>query len=61
MNAKFFYVYIIAGLIFVALIVYDLLWKKTAGYTIIYDAVIALFLFYRAYRTYMEKKDQELM
>jgi len=61
MNAKFFYVYIIAGLVFVALIIYDFIGKHTPGYTMIYDVVIALFLFYRGYRAYMTKKDQELM
>jgi len=61
MNAKYFYVYIILGMIFVGLIIYNVIVGRTAGFTLIYDAIIALVCFYRGYRIYMSKKDQELM
>jgi uncharacterized membrane protein len=61
MNTKLFYVYIIAGSVMVLLLIFDLVRGRTTTYTVILDLVLALFLFYRGYRIYMEKKDQELM
>jgi len=61
MNVKFFYVYFIAGLIFVALFIYNLIRGNGTTYTMCYDIAIALLLFYRGYRAYNTKKDQELM
>lgn len=61
MNAKYFYVYIILGVIFVGLIIYNVIGGRAKSTTIIYDVIIALLCFYRGYRVYMSKKDQELM
>jgi len=61
MNVKFFYVYLILGGIFVLLIVYNIIRGHATGYTLIYDVIIAALLFYRGYKAYMTKKDQELM
>lgn len=61
MSSKIFYAYIILGLLFVAVSIYILIKGNTNGYAIIYDPVIALLLFYRAYRVYKTKQDQELM
>ena len=61
MSVKFFYVYFIAGLLFSLLLVYSLIRGTATTYTMIYDPVVALFLFYRGYRAYNTKKNQELM
>ncbi|MDB5010048.1 MAG: hypothetical protein JWQ06_837 [Mucilaginibacter sp.] len=61
MSAKIFYAYIILGALFVLLTIYNFIRGNVSGYTIIFDLVIALLLFYRGYRVYKTKKDQELM
>jgi len=61
MNVKFFYVYFILAGIFILLIVYNLVLGRGFNYAMIYDIVIAILLFYRGYKAYMTKKDQELM
>jgi len=62
MNAKFFYLFIIVGILFIAVAIYNFLQGHVSGYTsIIIDLIIALLLFYRGYKVYMSKKDQELM
>ncbi|HEY0244779.1 MAG TPA: hypothetical protein VGC01_04375 [Mucilaginibacter sp.] len=63
MSSKIYYLYffIVAGLL-VLLAGYNYLGGHKEGYTsIIFDLVIALILFYRGYRVYKAKKDQELM
>ncbi|MGZ3754603.1 MAG: hypothetical protein ACXVAY_19950 [Mucilaginibacter sp.] len=61
MSSKIFYAYIILGVLFVAISIYILINGDNNGYAIYYDPLIALFLFYRAYRVYKTKQDQELM
>jgi len=62
MNAKFFYLFIIVGVLFVVVAGYNFLQGHTNGYSsIMIDLFIALLLFYRGYRIYKGKKDQELM
>ncbi|MDB5109161.1 MAG: hypothetical protein JWR67_275 [Mucilaginibacter sp.] len=61
MSAKIFYAYIILGALFVLLTIYNFIRGNVSGYTIAFDLAIALFLFYRGYRVYKTKKDQELM
>jgi hypothetical protein len=62
MSAKFFYLYIILGAVFVMLLIYNLTVGPIQGNNAVYyDGLIALFLFYRGYRIYKTKQDQELM
>lgn len=63
MNPKFLILYLIAGTIALILVTYQLI----ATYPtfdigrIALNAVISLFFYYLAYKTYHEKKDKELM
>jgi len=63
MNRKYLVLYLIAGTLALVMVVYQLIrshQSPDAG-RIILNAVIALFFYYLAYKTYHEKKDKELM
>ena len=60
MSTKIFYAYIIMAVLFAALSIYNFI-KGNAGYSVIYDPIIAILLFYRVYRIYKTRSDQELM
>jgi len=63
MNPKYLILYLIAGSVALALVIYQLITSHAnPNYgRIALDAVIALFFYYLAYKTYHEKKDDELM
>jgi hypothetical protein len=63
MSKKFFYLYLIGGIIAVILLVKDIVTaypSMIATRDIAFDIVPALLLFYLAFKTYQEKNDQEL-
>jgi hypothetical protein len=63
MNRKYLVLYLIAGSLALVLVVYQLI-TSHPNYNygrITLDAVIALFFYYLSYKTYHEKKDDELM
>jgi len=63
MSSKIYYLYfLVVGVALLLLAGYNYLGGHREGYTsIVFDLVIALALFYRSYRVYKAKKDQELM
>ena len=64
MNRKFFYLYLIGGSIAFLLLIYQLLSTHKAGPNIWNMAgyiLLMVVLYYLAYKTYHEKKDDELM
>jgi len=61
MNKVIFYTYILLGFIFLALGIYNFIQARPGNYAPYYDLLIALLLFYRVYRIYQTKKNQELM
>ncbi|WP_183580076.1 hypothetical protein HDF18_25265 [Mucilaginibacter sp. X5P1] len=63
MSKKFFYLYLIVGIIAVILLVKDIITaypSMIATRDIAYDALPAILFFYLAFKTYQEKNDQEL-
>jgi hypothetical protein len=63
MSKKFFYLYLIGGIIAVILLVKDIVTaypSMIATKDIVFDIIPALLLFYLAFKTYQEKNDQEL-
>jgi hypothetical protein len=63
MSKKYFYLYLIGGIIAVILLVKDIITaypSMIATRDIAFDIVPALLLFYLAFKTYQEKNDQEL-
>jgi hypothetical protein len=61
MNKVIFYAYILLGFAFFALSIYNFIYAREGNYAPYYDLLIALLLFYRVYRIYQTKKNQELM
>ena len=62
MRPKYFVLYIIAGSIALIIAVYQLIAAYPGfNYRTALNVVIALIFYYLAYKTYHEKKDQELM
>jgi hypothetical protein len=64
MNNKFFYIYLIAGTVALILFVYQLFTRHTLNFNVWNlsgDMLLAVLLYYLAYKTYHEKKDKELM
>lgn len=63
MNPKYLVPYIVAATLALALAIYQVFSTYPAfNYgRIALDVIIALFFYYLAYKTYHEKKDQELM
>ena len=63
MNKKFLYLYLIGGAIALGLLVYDLATTlpNPSPTSLALDILPMLMFFYLAYKTYHEKKDQELM
>jgi len=63
MNPKFLILYLIAGTICVALVIYQLIttYPSLNDGRIALNSVMAIFFYYLAYKTYHEKKDKELM
>jgi len=63
MNPKFLILYIIAGTLALILIIYQVITTYPAlNYgRMALNAVMCLFFYYFAYKTYHEKKDKELM
>ena len=63
MSKKFFYLYLIGGIIALILLVKDIITTYPAMISakdIAFDIVPAALLFYLAFKTYQEKNDQEL-
>ncbi len=63
MTRKFIYLYIFGGVLAVGLLIYDLVttWPNVSTSSLLFDIVPAIVLFYLAYKSYHEKKDDELM
>jgi lipid-A-disaccharide synthase-like uncharacterized protein len=64
MNRKFFYLYLVGGLLAIGLLIYDIFntYPKTVSVKdILLDGVPAILLLYLAYKTRREKKDSDLM
>ena len=63
MNPKFLILYIIGGTIALILIIYQVIttYPTFDLGRVALNAVICLFFYYLAYKTYHEKKDKELM
>ena len=63
MNKKFFYLYLVGGAIALGLLIYDVLstYPKLSPTSLALDILPGIMFFYLAYKTYHEKKDQELM
>ena len=64
MSSKFFYLYLIGGILAVGLLVYDCITaypKMPAISDILLDTVPAIVLFYLAFKVRREKVDKELM
>jgi hypothetical protein len=64
MSKKFFYLYIVGGLLAVGLLVYDIVtaYPKIVSISdILLDGLPAIVLFYLAYKTRREKVDGDLM
>ena len=63
MNPKFLILYFIAGTLALLLAAYQVISTYPSVNTgkILLNAVISLFFYYLAYKTYHEKKDKELM
>ena len=56
MSAKFFYLFIVFGIILVGVAVYSFFSGSVNGNTVIVcDLILALFAFYRAYRIYKQR------
>lgn len=63
MSKKFFYLYLIGGIIALILLVKDIITTYPAMISardIAFDIIPAGLLFYLAFKTYQEKNDQEL-
>ena len=64
MNNKFFLVYLIAGSLALILFFYQLFTTYNTGFKIWNlsgNIILAMVLYYLAFKTYHEKKDKELM
>jgi hypothetical protein len=63
MNPKVLVLYVIAGVLSLLLIIYQLVSEYPNPYMprIILNIIMCLVFFYLAYKTYHEKKDKELM
>lgn len=60
---KFFYLFLIGGVVSVGLAVYDIVtaYPNIENGTVLSGLVPAVLLFYMAYKAWHEKNDQELM
>ena len=63
MNRKYLIIYLIAGTLSIILVTYQIInTYPVLNYArIALNVIIGLFFYYLAYKTYHEKKDQELM
>jgi len=63
MSTKFFYLYLVGGAIALGLLIFDLIstWPKPSLESLALDILPMILFFYLSYKTYHEKKDQELM
>jgi len=63
MSKKFFYLYLIGGIIALILLAKDIITTyptMISAKDIAFDIIPAVLLFYLAFKTYQEKNDQEL-
>lgn len=62
-NSKFFYVYLAGGIIGLIMIVVDIVrtYPAVKVSSLISDIAVSAIFCYLAYKTYHEKKDQEMM
>ncbi|QQL51462.1 hypothetical protein [Mucilaginibacter ginkgonis] len=62
-NKRYFYLYLLFGIVALALIVINLImfYPVVKTSSLIIEALMAALFFYLAYKTYHEKKDKELM
>ncbi len=63
MTPKFFYLYLLAGTVTLALVIYQLATapQPVSAVTVLLYLIPALLLYYMAYKVYHVKKDNELM
>jgi hypothetical protein len=63
MNPKFLILYLVAGTLALALVVYQLIttYANLNLGRLVLNIVMSVFFYYLAYKTYHEKKDKELM
>ncbi|MDF2432989.1 MAG: hypothetical protein JWP44_2620 [Mucilaginibacter sp.] len=63
MNPKFLILYLIAGTLALILVIYQVITNSSDLNTgrIVLNVIISVFFYYLAYKTYHEKKDNELM
>lgn len=63
MNPKFLILYLVAGTLALALVIYQLIttYANLNVGRLILNIVISLFFYYLSYKTYHEKTDKELM
>jgi hypothetical protein len=63
MSYKFFYLYLVGGIIFLIMLIYQLImyYPSLNIPGVILDAFIVLLLFYMAYKVRREKEDKDLM
>ena len=63
MSYKFFYLYLIGGIVFLMMLIYQLIvyYPSINMPGVILDAIIVLLLFYMAYKVRREKEDKDTM
>jgi hypothetical protein len=63
MSKKFLYLYLIGGAIALGLLIYDVVttYPHLSWNSLALDILPGILFFYLSYKTYHEKKDQELM
>lgn len=63
MSYKFFYLYLVGGIVFLVMLIYQLIayYPSLNIPGVILDAFIVLLLFYMAYKVRREKEDKDLM
>ncbi|WP_426671694.1 hypothetical protein ACPPVU_10690 [Mucilaginibacter sp. McL0603] len=63
MSYKFFYLYLIGGIVFLVMLIYQLIayYPSLNIFGVILDFSIVLALFYMAYKVRREKEDKDLM
>jgi hypothetical protein len=63
MSYKFFYLYLVGGIVFLIMLIYQLIayYPSLNIPGVILDVFIVLLLFYMAYKVRREKEDKDLM
>ena len=63
MSYKFFYLYLIGGIVFLIMLIYQLIayYPSLNIFGVMLDGIIVLLLFYMAYKVRREKEDKDMM